>query len=171
MLSTDPLNNECFQLIQNLSETLSQYNVDAYPEQLNDRINQIKLVIDNLQVDDYTLPSYFNLISPPRRLIIINHSNNNFIENIDYDYFYDQFVGNLNDELSIEVLENRTELIKTLVIDDDIKDDACPICLSHLRAEIDDTITSLNCNHQFHTRCIDSCFECKLECPLCRMKF
>uniref|UniRef100_A0A6C0D9M1 RING-type E3 ubiquitin transferase n=1 Tax=viral metagenome TaxID=1070528 RepID=A0A6C0D9M1_9ZZZZ len=170
VISTDPLNRECFQLIQNLSETLSQYNIDAYPQQLTERINQIRQLIDNLPVDDNTIPSYFSLISPPRRVIIINHTNNNFIQNIDND-FYDDFIGNLNDELSGEELEERVELVRTIVIDDNIKDDACPICLSHLRAEIDDTITSLNCNHQFHTTCIDSCLECKLECPLCRMKF
>ena len=50
-----------------------------------------------------------------------------------------------------------------------LKEDDCSICLEKLETNI----TELKCEHQFHLKCIESCFEDDVypnynKCPLCR---
>ena len=46
----------------------------------------------------------------------------------------------------------------------DIEYNACPICLCHISQE---HITT-ECNHAFHTNCIDGWMENNDSCPVCR---
>jgi len=42
----------------------------------------------------------------------------------------------------------------------------CGICISRFRRN--ETVTKLNCDHQFHKTCLDTWLDQKGQCPLCR---
>ncbi|XP_018014413.1 uncharacterized protein LOC108671383 [Hyalella azteca] len=48
----------------------------------------------------------------------------------------------------------------------DMKDEDCCICFSVMNQP--DQVTKLECNHFFHSKCINDWFRTKRECPLCR---
>ena len=45
-------------------------------------------------------------------------------------------------------------------------DDVCPICLGEY--EENETIWTLQCEHQYHEECIKGWLLCKFVCPMCK---
>lgn len=69
------------------------------------------------------------------------------------------------DEHIEEVVEKHTKEIK--YTKEKYYDDTCPICMETYE-EGDKLTTIIGCKHYFHSNCISSWFDTKLNCPLCR---
>lgn len=58
--------------------------------------------------------------------------------------------------------------MKTLKIDDKevVQELTCCVCLDRFRAT--DVLRVLDCNHEFHRKCIDPWLQNKQTCPMCK---
>lgn len=62
--------------------------------------------------------------------------------------------------------EWETDDEKTVVCDDEIAAEPCPICFEKIEDDLNITITT--CGHKFHSSCIFTALERSDNCPLCR---
>jgi len=72
---------------------------------------------------------------------------------------------NISHKLSIKDLNHKTTL-EIYNPNEDDEEQNCAICLTAL--ENNSIIRKLGCNHKFHHKCVDTWFEEKEKCPICR---
>lgn len=156
--STDNNHIDYYQLIKNLSITLENYPDGNLPEQLNQHINQLQTRFLDSPVDNNNLASYFDLIRTPEPVQMIVH-------NYDYNENYQDY--NENYQEHDDNYQEQHQITLTNVLESDIKDDVCIICLVHLR---DEPVCSVICNHQYHLGCLQTWLQVGNKCPLCNQQ-
>lgn len=176
LLSTNSDMKESIVKLKNLTKTLKNYEFkfDGLPEQLNTQLTNLRNEISENKQGIDEVPSYFRILLPQRQIVDSyvhdgirdSHINdvyeNNFGQDYPQDYYSDDDDNNVTN----------IELVKFAnVKKENIKDDACPICLSLLKEEQQtEEIVSTKCNHQFHNVCISQWNTYNEKCPLCRAK-
>lgn len=79
---------------------------------------------------------------------------------------YTDFSSNMNTlEQTEKIKETNTE--KIIYNHETLADDSCSICVDTYK-ENDELMLISGCGHYFHKDCVNSWFETKLNCPLCR---
>ena len=165
MLSPDNIQKNFITLIYNLSNTLKDYPNNELPEQLSQYINQLTEEINNNQLNEDTLPAYFDLLYSNVQVINTlnnynnedanenenDNENNNNNDNEEY-YQYDNQYNN----------HNQVNLIS--INAENIKNDVCVICFLNLDQE---KVVETKCKHQYHNNCIKHWLQVKHSCPLC----
>lgn len=173
-LSSDPIQQNNMELINNLNITLDNYPSDELPPQLIDYIDQIKIQLINTTSFN-ELPTYFNLLlSTPHISVSTNVSNEvsthvsynitdvNYGSDVDYDSDVDYESYNISD--NDDELESVSDLNSLIITSDQIKNDVCVICFCQLH----ETVIQTKCNHQYHLTCIEQWYQIKNLCPLCK---
>jgi hypothetical protein len=193
MLSSDPLQLNNMQLINNLNVSLDNYTLDELPPQLIDYIDQIKIQLTTTSSTIDELPSYFNLLlsNTPTSSIItptINNINtyedndiyednytyetdddntyedNNTYETYDYNSYEDDDDNSYEDDNNETNDDNIIELTSLIITPELIKNDICVICF----CQLNEVVIQTNCNHQYHLHCIEQWYQIKNTCPLCK---
>ena len=71
----------------------------------------------------------------------------------------------LQSQLSCGLSQNQIELLPTIILAE-ASEERCSICLQS--QNINDTIRTLPCLHQFHADCIDVWLSKRSNCPICK---
>lgn len=59
-------------------------------------------------------------------------------------------------------------VIATKGLEYDDNNGECSICLDNLKKEGEECVTTYECNHNFHLKCLNSWVKTRPSCPLCR---
>ena len=108
--------------------------------------------------------SYYNKLTI--ELINILYKATNVLSFVIYGYLYTIGFFNVNNIMKLNCLILMCKTIMQFIYNYINKFEICSICLNNY--QIDNSILQLECNHIFHTNCINEWLNIKSSCPYCR---
>ena len=181
MLSTDPVQINFINCIHNISNALKVHQNNELAIQLEQQIDNLRQEINNNQLDENSLPSYFDslyLYNPNNSSQDIDNQQQDMyhqqqdidnqqqdIDNQQQDMYYqqqDMYHQQQDIDHQQQDIDYQVNLIPIDIIN--IKNDVCVICFGNLNKE---KVVETKCKHQYHDNCITHWLRIKNSCPLC----